>query len=183
MPILAKKNFIFPDEAHFDLGEYVNKQSCRIWSTENPHAFFEKPTQLKRVTIWCGFWHNWAIFLRKWARRGRYSQWRFIEPGWTNFCLQKLKRRILTTFSFHKTALRETHPKLHSMFCVLFLKIALSASELMSFDHLGAVIWHRWTIICGDKCYADKPEIIDALKDNIREAIGEIQLYTIDDVL
>ena len=31
-----------------------------------------------------------------------------------------------------------------------------------------------------DKCYADKPETIDALKDNIREAIGEIQLHTID---
>ena len=31
-----------------------------------------------------------------------------------------------------------------------------------------------------DKCYADKPESIDALKDNIREAIGEIQLHTID---
>ena len=25
-----------------------------------------------------------------------------------------------------------------------------------------------------DKCYADKPETIDALKDNIREAIDEI---------
>ena len=34
-----------------------------------------------------------------------------------------------------------------------------------------------------DNCYADKPETIDALKDNIREAIGEIQLYTIDNVL
>ena len=34
-----------------------------------------------------------------------------------------------------------------------------------------------------DKCYADKPETIDDLKDNIREAIGEIQLYTIDNVL
>ena len=34
-----------------------------------------------------------------------------------------------------------------------------------------------------DKCYADKAEIIDALKDNIREAIGEIQLHTIDNVL
>ena len=34
-----------------------------------------------------------------------------------------------------------------------------------------------------DKCYADKPETIDALKDNIREAIGEIQLQTIDNVL
>ena len=34
-----------------------------------------------------------------------------------------------------------------------------------------------------DKCYADKPETIDALKDNIREDIGEIQLHTIDNVL
>ena len=34
-----------------------------------------------------------------------------------------------------------------------------------------------------DKCSADKPETIDALKDNIREAIGEIQLHTIDNVL
>ena len=34
-----------------------------------------------------------------------------------------------------------------------------------------------------DKCYADKPETIDALKNNIREAIGEIQLHTIDNVL
>ena len=33
------------------------------------------------------------------------------------------------------------------------------------------------------KCYADKPETIDALKDNIREAIGEIQLHTIVKVL
>ena len=34
-----------------------------------------------------------------------------------------------------------------------------------------------------DKCYADKPETIDALNDNIFEAIGEIQLHTIDNVL
>ena len=34
-----------------------------------------------------------------------------------------------------------------------------------------------------DKCYADKPETIEALKDNIRAAIGKIQLHTIDNVL
>ena len=34
-----------------------------------------------------------------------------------------------------------------------------------------------------DKCYADKPETIDALKDNIREAIDEVQLHAIDNVL
>ena len=44
MPILAKKNIILSDEAHFDLGGYVNKQNCRIWGTEKPHACIEKPT-------------------------------------------------------------------------------------------------------------------------------------------
>ena len=34
-----------------------------------------------------------------------------------------------------------------------------------------------------DKCYTDKPETIDALQDNIRKAIGEIQLHTMDNVL
>ena len=34
-----------------------------------------------------------------------------------------------------------------------------------------------------DKYYVDKPEIIEALKDNMREAIGEIQLHTVDNVL
>ena len=36
----GKKKVIFSD----DLGGYVNKQNCRIWDTENPHAYIEKPT-------------------------------------------------------------------------------------------------------------------------------------------
>ena len=42
--------------------------------------------------------------------------------------------------------------------------------------------YYLWSAVKG-KCYDDKPETIDALKDNIREAIGEIQLQTIDNVL
>ena len=34
-----KKKNIFSDEAHFDLGGHVNKQYCRIWGTENQHAY------------------------------------------------------------------------------------------------------------------------------------------------
>ena len=34
---------MFSDAAHFDLGEYKNKQNCRIWGTKNPHAYIEKP--------------------------------------------------------------------------------------------------------------------------------------------
>ena len=38
--------------------------------------------------------------------------------------------------------------------------------------------YYLWDAV-KDKCYTDKPETIDALK----EAIGEIQLHTIDNVL
>ena len=81
MPILPKK-IIFSDETHFDSGGYVNKQNCRIWGTENPHAYIEKRNASKpshclvRILIKR---HNWAIFLRKRARRGRYSQWRSLS--------------------------------------------------------------------------------------------------------
>ena len=50
-----QKKIIFSDEAHFDLGGYVNKQNCRIWGKENPHAYIEKPSHPKRVSVWCGF--------------------------------------------------------------------------------------------------------------------------------
>ena len=61
------------------------------------------------------------------------------------------------------------------MFCALFLKIALSAAELLSLNY------YLWGAV-KDKYYTDKLQTIDALKDNIREAIGEIQLHTIDNV-
>ena len=61
----GKKKIILSVETYFELGGYVNKQNYRIWRTENPHVFIEKPTQTKQVTVWCRFWHNWATFLLK----------------------------------------------------------------------------------------------------------------------
>ena len=57
----------------------------------------------------------------------------------------------------------------------------------MSFGHLWScdltpVYYYLWGAF-KDKCYADKPKTIDALKDNIRDAIAEIHLQTIDNVL
>ena len=42
--------------------------------------------------------------------------------------------------------------------------------------------YYLWRAV-KDKCYTDKPETIDALKHNIRKAIGEIQQHTIDNVV
>ena len=51
------KKIIFSGETHFNLGVCVNKQICRIWDTESPHAYIEKPTHPKRITVWCGFFY------------------------------------------------------------------------------------------------------------------------------
>ena len=73
---------IISDEAHFDLGGYVKKQNCCIWGIENPACIHWKADVPKtshcllRILLQR---HNWAIFLRKWARRGRYSQWRSLS--------------------------------------------------------------------------------------------------------
>ena len=139
-----QEKIIFSDEAHFYLGMYVNKQNCCIRCMENSHADIEKLTHPKRVNVRCGFWFS-SKMSKEWPL---LSMAIVIGPFWKTFCSQKLKRRILATFGFNSTALHASQSKLHSMFCALLLKIALSASELMSFGHLGVAIWHRWTINC-----------------------------------
>ena len=44
---------------------------------------------------------------------------------------------------------------------------------------LGYYLWGA----VKDNCYTYKPKIIDALKANIPQAINEIQLHTIDNLL
>ena len=79
-----------------------------------------------------------------------------------------------------------TQPKLQSMLCPVFEDCIISrranvvwpprSCDLTPLDYyLGRAV--------KDKCYVDKPETTDALKANIHEAIGEIQLHTIDNVL
>ena len=137
------KKIIFSDEAHFDLGGYVNKQNCRIWGTDNRHAYIEKLTHPKRVTL---------------------------GGCWTKFWSQKLKSRILATFGFNRTALRATQrPVFHDLIISRRANVVWPprSCDLTSLDY------YLWGAV-KDKCYADKSETINALKNNICEAIDEI---------
>ena len=104
-----KKKIIFSDDAHFDLGVYVNEQNCSIWGTEDPLAYIEQPTYPKRVTVWCGFWS-----------RGIIGKFFFENEKQGEAVTKKLKRRILAIFGFNRTALRATQPKLHLIFAFYF---------------------------------------------------------------
>ena len=107
-----------------------------------------------------------------------------IGPCWTNFCSLKLKIKILATFGFNKTALRATQPLdvLRSVFEDRIISRRVNVVWLLRSCNLTPLDHYLWGPV-KYKCYADKPETIDALKENIREAIGEIQLHTIDNVL
>ena len=96
---------------------------------KNPHAYIEKPTHLKRVTFWSGFWSRGII--------GPFFFENEKGEPLNKFLYTKIEQEGIGNI---RTALRATQLKLHSMFCALFLKIALSAAELMSFRHLGAAI-------------------------------------------
>ena len=92
----------------------------------------------------------------------------------------------MTTFGCNRMELRITQPKLHSMFCGLVFedRIVSRRADVVwpprscCFKPLDCYLWS----VVKDKCYAGKPETFDALNDNSREAIGEIQPHTIDNV-
>ncbi|GFV88035.1 uncharacterized protein TNCV_3241851 [Trichonephila clavipes] len=44
------KRILFSDEAHFWLNGYVNKQNCRIWSEANPQVYVETPLHPEKLT-------------------------------------------------------------------------------------------------------------------------------------
>ena len=109
---------------------------------KNPHAYIEKPTAPKTSHCLVRIFvqrHNWTIFFfeneLEEAVTVNGDRYRAML---NEFLFTKIKEKA--TFGFNRTALRATPPKLHLMFCALFLKIALSAAELMSFGHYGAAI-------------------------------------------
>ena len=184
------KKIIFSDGAHFDLGGYVNKQNCRIWDTEKPHAYIEKPTHTKRVSVQCGFWS-----------RGIIGQFFFEnEKGVAVAVNGDRFRAMLNEFLFIKIEeedigniwFQQNGATCHTAQATL--DVLRPVFEDCVISCRADVVWpprscdqtpldyYLWGA-AKDKCYADNPETIDALKNNIREAIIEIQLHIIDNVL
>ena len=102
---LWQKKVIFSDEAYFDLNGYVNKQNCRVWGTENPHVCLVQLLVQR---------HNWPFFFENVQGRPLQSMSTVIGACW------KLKRRILATFGFNRTALRATQPNYTLCFAPCF---------------------------------------------------------------
>ena len=102
--------------------------------------------------------HNCSIFLRKWARRGRYNQWRSLSGHVERIFVHKNLRGG-------------------------YWQHLVSTDRLISRRSVCPPRSCDLTPLDYYLCYADKSETIGALTDNIRETIDEIQLHAIDNVL
>jgi hypothetical protein len=47
-----QNNVWFPDEAHFQLDDLVNKQNVQFWASQNPCVIHEKVHHAPRITVW-----------------------------------------------------------------------------------------------------------------------------------
>ena len=189
IPILTKR-IIFSYEAHFDLGRYVNKQNCCIWATENPHAYIEKPTHPKRVTVWCGFWSRGIlgpIFFKNEQGEAVTVNGDRYRAMLNEFLFTKIEEEDIGNIWFQQDGTTYYPAEATS-------DIVIPVFEDPIISRRADVVWpprscglipldyYLWVAV-KDECYADKPETIDALKDNICEAISEVQLHTMDNVL
>jgi len=66
-----RRHLFVSDEAHFYLNGCVNKQNCRVWGNENPHALVEQDHQPSHVTVWCGLTSRGVIGPYYFQSRGR----------------------------------------------------------------------------------------------------------------
>ena len=135
----------------------------RIWGTENTHTYIKNP---KRVTVWCGF-----------QSRGIIGPF-FFENN------QRVANSV--NGDRYRAILNE----------LLFTKLEDEDIGNIWFQYDGDTCHTAEAIGCDftpldyylcdavkDKCYTDKLATTDALKDNICEDIGGMQLHTIDNVL
>ena len=97
-------------------------------------------TLKNRVTVLCGFWSReitGTFFFENEQGLAFTVNGDHYGAMLNEFLFTKIEEEDIT---FNRTALPAIQLKLHSMFCALFLKTALSAAELLLFGHLGAAI-------------------------------------------
>ena len=178
----------FSDEAHFHISGYVNKQNMRYWSPNNPHELHQRPLHCERVTVWCAF-----------SRVGIIGPYFFEENGGTVTVNAARYREMISTFFL---------PKLEQMDIgnVWFQQdgatahTARGSMELLR-EHFperlislrGDLLWPArspdlapcdfflWGYL-KSLVYADRPQTLIHLKNNIRRAITDIPVDMLERV-
>ncbi|GFX55154.1 putative DD41D transposase [Trichonephila clavipes] len=152
--------FVSLDEAHFWLNGYVNKQNCRIWSEANPQVYVETPLHPEKLTVWCALWAG-RILLQ--IDEGHNELW-FQQDGATCHTARATIDLLKDTFG----------DRLISRFGPV--NWPPRSCDLTPLDYF---LWGYVKSLV----YADEPQMLDHLEDNIRRVITDRRSQMLEKVI
>ncbi|GFW17979.1 uncharacterized protein TNCV_2280831 [Trichonephila clavipes] len=184
------KRILFSDEAHFWLNGYVNKQNCRIWSEANPQVYVETPLHPEKLTVWCALWAGGIIdpylFKNDEGHNVTVNGDRY-RAMITNFFIPELNNHDVQELWFQQDG-----ATCHTARATIDLLKDTFGDCLIS--HFGPVNWpprscdltpldyFLWGYV-ESFVYADKPQTLDHLEDNIRRVIADIRPQMLEKVI
>ncbi|GFV16920.1 putative DD41D transposase [Trichonephila clavipes] len=163
------KRILFSDEAHFWFNGYVNKQNCHIWSEANPQVYIETPLHPEKLTVWCALWARGII--------GPYFK---NDEGHNN------------DHDVQELWFQQDGATCHTARATIDLLKDTFGDRLIS--RFGPVNWpptscdltpldyFLWGYV-KSLVYADKPQTLDNLEDNIRRVIADIRPQMLEKVI
>ncbi|GFY27158.1 putative transposable element [Trichonephila clavipes] len=158
------KRILFSDEAHFWLNGYVNKQNCRIWSEANPQVYVETPLHPEKLTVWCALWAGGIIGPYFFKNDEGHNELWFQQDGATCHTARATIDLLKDTFG----------DRLISRFGPV--NWPPKSCDLTPLDYF------LWSYV-KSLVYADKPQTLDHLEDNIRRVIADVRLQMLEKVI
>ncbi|GFW93563.1 putative DD41D transposase [Trichonephila clavipes] len=184
------KRILFSDEAHFWLNDYVNKQNCRIWSEANLQVHVETPLHPEKLTVWCTLWAGGIIgpyfFKNDEGHHVTVNVDRYRNMI-TNFFIPELNNHDVQELWFQQDG-----ATCHTARATIDLLKDTFGDRLIS--RFGPVNWpprscdltpldyFLWGYV-KSLVYADKPQKLDHLEDNIRRVISDIRPQMLEKVI
>ncbi|GFX50155.1 transposable element Tc3 transposase [Trichonephila clavipes] len=184
------KRILFSDEAHFWLNGYVNKQNCRIWSEDNPQVYVETPLHPEKLTVWCALWASGIIgpyFFKNDEGHNVTVNGDRYRVMITNFFIPELNNHDVQELWFQQNG-----ATCHTARATINLLKDTFGDRLIS--RFGPVNWpprscdltpldyFLWGYV-KSLVYADKPQTLDHLEDNIRRVIADIRPQMLEKVI
>ncbi|GFV47241.1 DUF4817 domain-containing protein [Trichonephila clavipes] len=158
------KRILFSDEAHFWLNGYVNKQNCHIWSEANPQVYVETPLHPEKRTVWCALWAGGIISPYFFKHDEGHNELWFQQDGATCHTARATIDLLKDTFG----------DRLISRFGPV--NWPPRSCDLTPLDYF---LWGYVKSLV----YADKPQTLDHLEDNIRRVIADIRPQMLEKVI
>ncbi|GFT21884.1 putative DD41D transposase [Trichonephila clavipes] len=155
---------MFCDEAHFWLNGYVNKQNCRIWSEANPQVYVETSLHPEKLTVWCALWAGGIIGPNFFKNDEGHNELWFQQDGAT--CHTAHATIDLLKDTFGDRLISRYGP----------VNWPPRSSDLTPLDYF---LWGYVKSLV----YADKPQTLDHLEDNIRRVIADIRPQMLEKVI